>query len=79
MDHTEAKKALRKVGAAHATGDTLAACYTDLIMARGGFRLTVADRLYRYLAELDTDLDRNDECKRLCTDPMRIFEIRGVI
>jgi len=78
MEYAEANKALRKVGAAHATGDTLAACHADVVMSRSRYCPGVAGRLYRHLAGLDTDIDRHEECKRLCTDPWRIFEI-GVI
>ena len=79
MTYAEAKTKLRKLGAAHATGDTLAASHTDLLMVWGNFRPIVGARLYEYFRGLETDDDRFSECKRLATDSMAIFELPSVI
>ncbi len=72
LSYSEAKKALRRVGAAHAQGDALAACYAPLITQRNALSPKSEDKMYRHLAAA---ADIGAECKRLLTDPFAAVTI----
>ena len=69
MTYKEAEKALWKIGAAHASGDTLRASLAGVIPMACGMRQKTASRFYEYLKGFDSDRAIQDEAVRIMQEP----------
>ena len=78
MTYTEAKRELKRVGCAHASGDALRAMYAGLIPLHCCVGKCVEPNFYRYLQGFAGDNDITEAARAILREPLKIWDI-GVI
>lgn len=75
MEYKTAKKALRRIGTARASGDALRAMYAKLI----AFHCRVGDKaiptIYKHLQQQESDTEIFTESRRLMREPAVILDV----
>jgi len=75
MTYKDAQKQLRKIGTAHASGDSLCAMYAKIIPFHCCIAETEASHFYSYLKKFPTDGKIAEAARAILQNPITVFDV----